>query len=66
MPNAGPIPRAPPDSMRIVIVTDAWHPQVNGVVRTLERVAEEARLLGHSVLFITPDLFRSVPLPTYP
>src|ERR1700754_1079051 len=52
--------------MRILIVTDAWHPQVNGVVRTLERVAEEVRLLGHTVLFLTPDLFRTVPMPTYP
>jgi glycosyltransferase involved in cell wall biosynthesis len=52
--------------MRILIVTDAWHPQVNGVVRTLERVAEEVRLLGHNVLFLTPDLFRTIPMPTYP
>ncbi len=52
--------------MRILIVTDAWHPQVNGVVRTLERVAEEVRLMGHNVLFLTPDLFRTVPMPTYP
>jgi glycosyltransferase involved in cell wall biosynthesis len=52
--------------MRILIVTDAWHPQVNGVVRTLERVAEEVRLMGHTVLFLTPDLFRTVPMPTYP
>jgi glycosyltransferase involved in cell wall biosynthesis len=52
--------------MRILIVTDAWHPQVNGVVRTLERVSEEVRLLGHTVLFLTPDLFRTVPMPTYP
>jgi glycosyltransferase involved in cell wall biosynthesis len=52
--------------MRILIVTDAWHPQVNGVVRTLERVAEEVRLLGHNVLFLTPDLFRTVPMPSYP
>jgi glycosyltransferase involved in cell wall biosynthesis len=51
--------------MRILIVTDAWHPQVNGVVRTLERVADEARKMGHDVLFLTPDLFFTVPLPTY-
>jgi len=52
--------------MRILIVTDAWHPQVNGVVRTLERVAEEVRQLGHDILFLTPDLFRTIPLPSYP
>ncbi len=52
--------------MRILIVTDAWHPQVNGVVRTLERVSEELRLLGHTILLLTPDLFRSIPMPGYP
>ncbi len=52
--------------MRILIVTDAWHPQVNGVVRTLERVAEELRRLGHDILFLTPDQFFTVPMPSYP
>ncbi|MFC5068246.1 glycosyltransferase family 4 protein [Flaviflagellibacter deserti] len=52
--------------MRILIVTDAWHPQVNGVVRTLERVADEVRAMGHDVLFLTPDMFRTIPMPTYP
>lgn len=53
-------------SMSIVIVTDAWHPQVNGVVRTLEHTANQLRDWGHDVRFITPRHFRSVPLPTYP
>jgi glycosyltransferase involved in cell wall biosynthesis len=52
--------------MRILIATDAWHPQVNGVVRTYERVAAELEQLGHAVDFITPNGFRTVPLPTYP
>jgi len=47
-------------------VTDAWHPQVNGVVRTYDRTAEELRRTGHQVEFITPLQFRTVALPTYP
>ncbi|MGQ4273094.1 glycosyltransferase family 4 protein [Terrihabitans sp. B22-R8] len=52
--------------MRILIVTDAWHPQVNGVVRTLDRVASEVRRMGHEVQVLTPNEFRTVPLPSYP
>lgn len=52
--------------MKIVIVTDAWTPQVNGVVRTLQAVAGELRREGHEVTTITPDLFYSLPCPTYP
>ncbi len=52
--------------MRILLVTDAWEPQVNGVVRTLTRVVAELRELGHSVEVISPDQFKTFPLPTYP
>lgn len=52
--------------MRIAIVTDAWTPQVNGVVRTLMATADELRRRGHEVEIVSPDLFRSVPCPTYP
>jgi glycosyltransferase involved in cell wall biosynthesis len=52
--------------MRILIVTDAWDPQVNGVVRTLKQTAIELELAGHKVSFLTPQDFRSVPCPTYP
>src|SRR5690349_6167148 len=52
--------------MRVLIATDAWHPQVNGVVRTLTSLAEAAKGLGVSVEFLTPDGFPSVALPTYP
>lgn len=52
--------------MRILVATDAWHPQVNGVVRTLERVASELPALGARCDFVTPALFRSMPLPGYP
>jgi glycosyltransferase involved in cell wall biosynthesis len=52
--------------MRILIVSDAWYPQVNGVVRTLGTVADELRRQGHTVEIIGPDRFRTVPCPTYP
>jgi len=50
---------------RILIVTDAWRPQVNGVVRTLATVAGEIKAMGHAVEVIGPDRFRTVPCPTY-
>ncbi len=56
----------PAASYRIMIVTDAWAPQVNGVVRTLSTVADELRAMGHVVAVIGPDQFRTVPCPTYP
>jgi glycosyltransferase involved in cell wall biosynthesis len=52
--------------MRILIATDAWHPQVNGVVRTLTSLARSASTLGADIEFLTPDGFPSVALPTYP
>jgi glycosyltransferase involved in cell wall biosynthesis len=52
--------------MRIALVTDAWKPQVNGVVRTLSSVIDELRKLGHTVELIAPDRFRSIACPTYP
>jgi len=52
--------------MRILIVTDAWSPQVNGVVRTLQSVRRELEAIGHKVHVISPDLFTSLPCPTYP
>ena len=52
--------------MRIAIVTDAWAPQVNGVVRTLENVIAELRAMGHEALVVSPSGLRSVPCPTYP
>jgi glycosyltransferase involved in cell wall biosynthesis len=52
--------------MRILIVTDAWQPQVNGVVRTLTRTREELTRLGHEVHILSPDLFHNMPCPSYP
>jgi glycosyltransferase involved in cell wall biosynthesis len=52
--------------MRILLATDAWEPQVNGVVRTLTRTVAECREMGHEVEVISPDQFKTFPLPTYP
>jgi glycosyltransferase involved in cell wall biosynthesis len=52
--------------MRIAIVTDAWYPQVNGVVRTLKKTISLLESWGHEVMCINPEQFRSVPMPTYP
>lgn len=52
--------------MHVLIATDAWRPQINGVVRTLESLAPEIEKLESRVTFITPDGFRTIPIPTYP
>lgn len=52
--------------MRILIVTDAWSPQVNGVVRTLKATIDHLRQVGEEVEVIEPTSFRTVPCPTYP
>lgn len=52
--------------MRIAVVTDAWTPQVNGVVRTLTQTGLELEREGHVVRHIGPDSFHSLPCPTYP
>jgi glycosyltransferase involved in cell wall biosynthesis len=57
--NPGPI-------MRILVATDAWHPQVNGVVRTLTSLARAAQSLGAEITFLTPEGFSSFGVPTYP
>jgi len=53
-------------TVRLTLVTDAWSPQVNGVVRTLERTVREIETLGHSVDVIHPGAFPSIPFPLYP
>lgn len=52
--------------MRITLVSDAWAPQVNGVVRTLTTTVDMLRARDHVVQTITPDQFVSIPCPTYP
>ena len=57
---SGPFPE------RIAIISDAWLPQMNGVVRTLTTTVKILRQWGHDVTVISPDQFRSIPCPTYP
>src|SRR3569833_3445584 len=52
--------------MKLALVTDAWAPQTNGVVRTLIRTRDELIAMGHTVEMISPDLFNGFPCPTYP
>ena len=52
--------------MKILVATDAWHPQVNGVVRTLIMMAEAAKGFGVEISFLTPQSFRTFALPSYP
>ncbi len=52
--------------MKVMIVTDAWRPQVNGVVRTLSTTQREMEEMGHQVNILSPLEFRTLPCPTYP
>ncbi|WP_413709961.1 glycosyltransferase family 4 protein [Rhizobium sp. Rhizsp82] len=61
---ANAAPGAVPE--RLVIVTDAWHPQVNGVVRSIENTNRELARMGVDVSMVTPERFNSIPCPTYP
>lgn len=51
---------------RIMVISDAWLPQVNGVVRTLQTVTRELTAMGHTVEVVGPDRFPTLPCPTYP
>ncbi len=52
--------------MRVLVATDAWHPQVNGVVRTLDALERSVAALGGEIVFLSPDGFPRLALPTYP
>ena len=52
--------------MRILLVTDAWTPQINGVVVTLRNTVAWLRRWGHEVEVLSPEGFRTMPMPTYP
>ncbi len=65
--RAGAHIASPPErSLKILIVTDAWAPQVNGVVRTLEMLGRQLVLMGHRVRYATAENHTTLPLPTYP
>ncbi len=51
--------------MKILVATDAWHPQVNGVVRTLNMMADAAASMNVDVTFLTPQDFKTISLPSY-
>jgi len=65
-PAAQPEPMAQRGPQRFLIVTDAWAPQVNGVVRTLEVLGEDLKAMGRQVRYATPEGRFTLPLPSYP
>jgi glycosyltransferase involved in cell wall biosynthesis len=66
LPSSTTSPPHHPTTRRILIATDAWHPQVNGVVRTLGYLARESKQFDVDIAFLGPAEFRTVPLPGYP
>ncbi len=60
------MPTAEGGGLKVVIATDAWKPQLNGVVRTLETLGNILARFGNDVRYITPNEFKSFPLPSYP
>jgi glycosyltransferase involved in cell wall biosynthesis len=64
--NAGGTRPDESNPMKVLVATDAWRPQVNGVVRTLNSLARAAAKLGVEIEFLTPDGFWTFPVPTYP
>lgn len=63
-PHAGNT--APVSGRKLLIFTDAWAPQVNGVVRTLETLGRDLESLGWTVRYAAPLGHFTLPLPTYP
>ncbi|NOS73101.1 MAG: glycosyltransferase family 1 protein [Methyloglobulus sp.] len=53
-------------SLKIAFITDAWHPQINGVVTTIDNTCKTIQDQGNEVLMITPDQFNTIPCPSYP
>jgi len=62
VPSAAPMEEP---HLKIALITDAWRPQINGVVTTLQKTCEHLRLFGHTVETFTPDQFRNWPCPGY-
>ena len=56
----------PAIEMKIALFTDAWRPQINGVVRTLQQTRTHLEALGHETVFVTPLDFATCPCPSYP
>ena len=66
VPHCDAVSRPSQSPLNIAIVSDAWHPQTNGVVRTLDTTCSLLRRWGHTVNIISPDDYASIPCPTYP
>lgn len=66
MKPSGRFPVPGQEHLKVLIVTDAWRPQVNGVVTTLEALGAELTALGHEVRYASPEGRFTLPLPTYP
>lgn len=60
------MPDGQTENLKIIVATDAWKPQLNGVVRTLDTLGQILTAHGNEVRYITPNEFKSVPLPSYP
>jgi glycosyltransferase involved in cell wall biosynthesis len=52
--------------LKIAFITDAWHPQINGVVTTIENTCKTLKEQGNEILMINPGQFNTVPCPSYP
>jgi glycosyltransferase involved in cell wall biosynthesis len=65
-PGIRPRPQEGLAVKRLVLVTDAWRPQTNGVVNTLVRLVDYLGSVGVQVMVLAPDMHRTVPLPSYP
>lgn len=65
-PPTGEVPGQPGRKIRFALMTDAWAPQVNGVVRTWQQVTAQLEAWGHEVLVIHPGLFKTMAAPRYP
>ena len=65
-PRAASAPRQLEKYVRLLLVTDAWFPQVNGVVRAISTVRQRLLDLGHEVEVLSPERYKNVPRPTYP
>jgi glycosyltransferase involved in cell wall biosynthesis len=53
-------------TLKIAFITDAWHPQINGVVTTIQNTCSALERSGHQIKLITPDQFKTIPCPSYP
>lgn len=64
--SSPPTSAASAGAQRVLLVTDAWLPQVNGVVRTVQMLGRDLEAMGHAVAYATPEGRLTLPMPTYP